>query len=82
MPRTDWRKSSFSGGINSNCVEVALDASAWRKSSHSQGGVGSDCVEVALDAATFVRDSKNVGGPVLTFDVPAWRRFVAYMPRA
>jgi uncharacterized protein DUF397 len=81
MPTTSWRKSSYSGGINSDCVEVALDAYGWRKSSYSQD-VGSDCVEVALGAAAFVRDSKNTGGPVLTIGVPAWRQFVAYMPRA
>jgi hypothetical protein len=66
---TNWKKSSFSEGPQTSCVEVA-----WRKSSFSQGS-GSSCVEVAFeeeDAA--VRDSKNTSGPVLTVPGGAWRQ--------
>jgi hypothetical protein len=51
------------------------DAPTWRKSSRS----GPDgCVECApLPGAIGVRDSKNPDGPVLVFDAPAWRAFVA-----
>jgi hypothetical protein len=66
-----WRKSSFSGGGNSDCVELA-----WRKSSFSGEGQ-SNCVEVApADGAVLVRDSKNVTGPVLAFPVVQWRAFL------
>lgn len=66
-----WRKSSYSGGGNGNCVEVA-----WRKSSHSGGGNG-DCVEVAVGtAAVGVRDSKNTVGPILEFPVDQWQAFL------
>jgi uncharacterized protein DUF397 len=39
MYSTEWRKSSYSGGGNSNCVEVALDefAAAVRDSKNSAG---------------------------------------------
>ena len=36
-----WRKSSYSNGAGSNCVEVGT----WRTSSHSNNG-GDTCVEV------------------------------------
>jgi hypothetical protein len=62
-----WRKSSYSGGQNGDCVELG-----WRKSSYS-GGQNGNCVEVA-SALTAVRDSKNSGGPVLRVDLD---RFVA-----
>jgi hypothetical protein len=66
-----WRKSSFSGEGQSNCVEVA-----WRKSSYS-GDPNGDCVEVAhAEAGVLVRDSKNVTGPVLAFPVVQWRAFL------
>lgn len=63
-PTIHWRKSSFSGGENSACVELGMQ---WRKSSHS-GGENSDCVELrgTLDA---VRDSKNPDGPILRADL-------------
>jgi Domain of unknown function (DUF397) len=68
---TSWRKSSYSGGGNGGCVEVA-----WRKSSYSNGGNG-DCVEVAVGVAAIgVRDSKNVTGPTLEFTVGQWRTFL------
>jgi hypothetical protein len=66
-----WRKSSYSGGGNGDCVEVA-----WRKSSYSGGGNG-NCVEVAADGGRIgVRDSKNATGPTLGFTPAAWRRFL------
>lgn len=67
-----WRKSSYSGSGNGDCVEVA-----WRKSSYSGGGNG-DCVEVAVSpTGVDVRDSKNVTGPILGFPVDRWQRFLA-----
>lgn len=69
---TNWRKSSYSEGPQTNCVEVA-----WRKSSFSEGA-GTDCVEVALaEGRTALRDSKNAGGPTLTIPALRWRGFVA-----
>jgi len=66
-----WRKSSYSGGGNSDCVEMA-----WRKSSYS-GDPNGDCVEVApASPGVLVRDSKNVTGPVLAFPVVQWRAFL------
>ncbi|WP_063710798.1 DUF397 domain-containing protein [Actinokineospora enzanensis] len=57
---TVFRKSSFSGGQNGECVELA-----WRKSSFS-GGENGSCVEVARTPDLFgIRDSKNAAGPVL-----------------
>lgn len=40
-----WFKSSYSGDVGGQCLEVALE---WRKSSYS-GDAGGDCLEVALD---------------------------------
>jgi hypothetical protein len=64
MTTIHWRKSSFSGGENDDCVELGV---RWRKSSHS-GGESNDCVEVVgtLDA---IRDSKNPTGPILRADL-------------
>jgi hypothetical protein len=77
MRLTEWRKSSYSGEGNSDCVEVA-----WRKSSHS-GDPNGDCVEVALcQIQAAVRDSKNAIGPQLGFPSEAWRSFVKSMPLA
>lgn len=69
----EFRKSSYSGGANGSCVELA-----WRKSSHS-GGDNNGCVEVAWPAEALfgVRDSKNVTGPVITFEAESGHRFVA-----
>jgi uncharacterized protein DUF397 len=65
-----WRKSSYSGSGDNDCVEVG-----WRKSSHSGGG-DNDCVEVAVAAgAVGVRDSKNTSGPTLAFSPTAWRTY-------
>ena len=72
MPETQggWRKSSYSGSGDNDCVEVA-----WHKSSHSGGG-DNDCVEVAVSAgAVGVRDSKNTSGPTLAFSPTAWRNY-------
>lgn len=66
-----WRKSSFSQGGGSACVEVS-----WRKSSFSQGG-GSDCVEVAFAVTgVSIRDSKNTSGPILDVPEPSWHRLL------
>jgi hypothetical protein len=68
-----WRKSSYSGADEGNCVEVA---SAWRKSSHSQANEG-DCVEVArAECLIAVRDSKHRDGDILGWGRPTWRAFV------
>jgi Domain of unknown function (DUF397) len=54
-----WRKSSFSGANDENCVEVA-----WVKSSFSRSDA--NCVEIAeLPDALGIRDSKNPDGPML-----------------
>jgi hypothetical protein len=55
-----WRKGSFSGGGNNECVELGCE---WRKSSFS-GGENNACVELA-NCLVAVRDSKNPAGPVL-----------------
>jgi hypothetical protein len=70
-PGLTWRKSSFSGGGNGACVEVA-----WRKSSFSDIGNGG-CVEVAWpQPLVAVRDSKHPAGPTLSFPRPAWSTFL------
>jgi hypothetical protein len=52
-------------------VETAI----WRTSSYS-GNNGGACIEVADAPDTvLVRDTKDREGPVLAFDVEAWRRF-------
>lgn len=73
---TSWRKSSFSGTGNGNCVEIA-----WRKSSYSGTGNGG-CVEVAFGAtAVGIRDSKDADGPRLEFGTSQWREFLSRPPR-
>src|SRR5882757_942896 len=68
-----WRKSSYSGSGNTDCVEVN-----WHKNSHSGASGSSDCVEVAYVASNVgVRDSKNASGPRLSFPETAWRSFVS-----
>ena len=68
---TTWRKSTYSGGNGSDCVEVGT----WRKSTYS-GSNGSNCVEVGAGGpAVLVRDTKDRAGAVLTFGPEAWRRF-------
>ena len=65
-----WRKSSYSSGGDTDCVEVG-----WHKSSYSGGG-NNNCVEVAAMArAVGVRDSKNTSGPTLAFSPTAWRNY-------
>ncbi|QWF80087.1 hypothetical protein HUW46_03505 [Amycolatopsis sp. CA-230715] len=65
-----WRKSSYSGGGNGNCVEVAL---VWHKSSYS-GGDNGDCVEVSTHVTgTAIRDSKAPASGQLAASAPAWR---------
>lgn len=73
-----WRKSSYSGGSNSNCVEVT-SVSLWRKSSYS-GGNGSNCVEVGgASQAILVRDSKNLDAPSLLVSPRGWSDFTAQL---
>lgn len=48
-----WRKSSYSG-VQSECVEVALD---WRKASYS--GAQSECVEVGWRKASYSATEGN-----------------------
>ncbi len=72
MTQGGWRKSSYSGSGDNDCVEVTF----WRKSSYSGGG-DNDCVEVAFAASTVgVRDSKNTSGPTLEFSGTAWRNYM------
>lgn len=84
-----WVKSSYSGGNESQCLEMAraLDQACgtqkrdeWVKSSHSGGNEG-ECVEVfrrgAVTGTVPVRDSKRPRGAALTVPVPAWAAFVA-----
>ncbi|GLZ39518.1 DUF397 domain-containing protein [Actinokineospora sp. NBRC 105648] len=67
----DFRKSSFSGGQNGACVELA-----WRKSSFS-GGENGACVEIAHAEDLFgVRDSKNTTGPVLELSASQGHAFL------
>lgn len=64
-----WVKSSRSAD-NGCCVEVAFVKSSYS----AENGC---CVEVArTPEAVMVRDSKDKDGPVLSFDVAAWRAFV------
>jgi Domain of unknown function (DUF397) len=75
LSRATWRKSSFSGGNGSECVEV-MSAPIWRKSSHSTAN--GECVEVG-DAgyAVAVRDSKDPDGPSLLVSPGAWSSFTS-----
>jgi hypothetical protein len=68
-----WRKSSYSGGNEGSCVEVAA---VWHKSSHSGANEG-ESVEIAATTERLVaaRDSKNPSGPVLCFGQRDWRSF-------
>jgi hypothetical protein len=66
-----WRKSSYSGGMNSNCVEVR----AWRKSTHSST-TGRQCVEVATANGVLMRDTTDRGGFTLSVPAAAWTTFL------
>jgi hypothetical protein len=70
-----WRKSSYSNGGQSNCVEVG--ALPWRKSSYSNGNGGA-CIEAShVPGVVLVRDTKDLGaGPVLRVPAQAWERFI------
>ena len=71
--RADWRKSSYSGGNGTNCVEVGT----WRKSTHS-GANGANCVEVGTaTACVVVRDTTDRAGAVLTVPAGSWRALLA-----
>lgn len=61
VSQTSWRKSSYSGGSGTNCVEVAWQS---RRSP-------------STDAGVLVRDSKNPVGPMLTVPAAAWRGLIA-----
>jgi Domain of unknown function (DUF397) len=69
---TQWRKSSYSNGGESACVEVAT----WRKSSYSNGGSAA-CVEVASTDGVLVRDTTNRDGGTLAFSAETWELFTA-----
>jgi Domain of unknown function (DUF397) len=79
LSRARWRKSSRSnGGINGDCVEIALLDVEWRKSSRSNGGNNGACVEVAFSgSAAAIRDSKNPAGPALVLPVGAFQAVIA-----
>ncbi|TYK43025.1 DUF397 domain-containing protein [Actinomadura decatromicini] len=70
-----WRKSSHSGSVGQECVEVAT---LWRKSTHS-GGEGQECVEVTalMDQGVALRDSKDASGPILPVAPSAWATLLA-----
>jgi hypothetical protein len=52
----------------------------WRTSTKSSSGA---CVEIATDGEqVYMRDSKDPAGPMLTFNVEAFRDFVAYVKEA
>lgn len=71
-PGAAFRKSSYSGGANGGCVELA-----WRKSRHS-GGQNGGCVEIARTDMLFgVRDSKQADSPVLAVTAEHGRAFLA-----
>ncbi|MFD5317727.1 DUF397 domain-containing protein [Streptomyces sp. NPDC127098] len=74
-----WRKSSYSGGTNGNCLEIAV---AWRKSSYSGGGNG-NCLEVrdGVPGALAVRDSKAPRRAVVRFSGASWGAFVRQVKR-
>lgn len=65
-----WRKSSFSSGSGSNCVEVG-----WAKSTFSNGS--SACVEVrGSDDSIYLRESDDPDTVVTTSRVK-WAAFIA-----
>jgi hypothetical protein len=54
-----WRKSSFSSGDGSACVEIAIVPGSKEGSDH----------------VIAMRDSKRPDGPVLIFTPPEWEAF-------
>ncbi|WP_407287987.1 DUF397 domain-containing protein [Streptomyces sp. BP-8] len=70
-----WFKSSYSGGQDEACIEVAV---AWRKSSYS-GSEGEACVEVAAYPDTIhIRDSKDTSLASIAVTPASWASFIAY----
>ncbi len=75
-----WRKSSYSGASEGDCLEVS---DAWRKSTYCDPNGGS-CLEVDDSARPVhvpVRDSKNPTGPAVLFGAAAWGTFVRAVRR-
>jgi hypothetical protein len=72
MNGAPWRKSSYSGGSGTNCVEVAT----WRKASYS-GSNGTNCIEAGVAEAgrVLVRDTTDRDGAMLSVPAGAWARF-------
>jgi Domain of unknown function (DUF397) len=63
VDETTVRKSSYSEGVNSDCVEAGAGRIVAGE------GAGSDVI--------CARDSKNPGGPALTFAPAEWSGFIA-----
>ncbi|MEU5429859.1 DUF397 domain-containing protein [Streptomyces olivoreticuli] len=80
LSNAEWNKSSYSGGNEGECVEVARNfasRASWRKSSYSGGNEG-QCVEIADNIPDLVpvRDSKNPDLPPLLFPAASWTEFL------
>lgn len=70
-----WRKSSYSNGAGSNCVEVGV----WRKSSYSNGA-GANCVEVGTAiAGVLIRDTTDRASATLAVPAAAWHALLAQL---
>ena len=63
-----WRRSSFSTGSDTTCVEVALGDPGL-------DDPGLDDAELD-ERAVLLRDSKDPAGPVLRFTATEWRVFL------
>jgi hypothetical protein len=63
-----WRRSSFSTGSDTTCVEVALGDPGL-------DDPGLDDAELD-ERAVLLRDSKDPAGPVLRFTAAEWRVFL------
>jgi hypothetical protein len=74
MNGAPWRKSSYSSGSGTNCVEVAT----WRKASYSSSN-GTNCVEAGVAEAgrVLVRDTTDRDGAMLSVPADAWARFAS-----
>ncbi len=55
-PITDWRTSSFSGGGNNECIEIANTLAAVRDSKNARGG------ELHVDLRPLVKAVKDAHG--------------------